>query len=237
VSVQRIGVNLTILYQADNFVTNSAMTVTNEASFIRTAYIDTGDITRCIRLDWGPNWTNWVGAFLVREVNLATGAEGIFLRINGRQTNVSWYFTNLFGASYSNNFSSQVSNWFPAFTNNFTPTFPLEHGSVVTRDTGATTNYSREETFVFSSFNSTNIKFNLLGLGPSVPCRVSGRLNGTLYSSTIDQFSAFVVGTLLHNVGTNRQDSPGVPGNFVSGTAEGYFTTSVPVYLGITNGP
>ncbi len=237
VAAQRIGLDLTIHYQTDLFVTNVAAMATNEASLIRPAYVDANDVIRAIRLDWGPNVTNWYGSTLLREVNLATGAEGIFLRLNGKQTNVSSYFTNIFGPSYSNDFKSQVLDWFPAMTNDFTVPLPLERGVVRFRPAGATTNYTLSEDFFFSSFNSTNIKFNLVGFGVVTPAVVTGRLNGVFYSNVVDEFNATMLGTLQHNLGTNLQNKPGVPSDFAGGTAIGFFGVGKPVYLAITNGP
>lgn len=236
VSVQLIHLSLTSQFESDSFVVNDAAAATNEASLIRKAFFNADNIRRSIRLDLG-NSNEWAGAYLVREVNLATGAEGIFLRLNDRQTNVSEFFDNSLGSSYTNDFTGQVTNWFPAITNNFAPLNPLEEGSVRYRSSGTVTNYPTGNQFVFASFNSMNLKFNLLGHGSVIKYTVRGRMDGVVYSNQVNQIYANVIGTAYHNRGTNVFNAPGVPPDFVSGPCSGVFWTSAPHFAAITNGP
>ncbi len=87
-------------YQTNIFYTNLANPagpLTNENSRIRTVLIATGNVVKALAVDLeGTNWTTWAGSVLVREVNLTNGNEGIFLRKNGIQTNVSSFFGGSF---------------------------------------------------------------------------------------------------------------------------------------------
>jgi hypothetical protein len=118
-SVQRLTFSLLGEYQTNVFVTNTsnpASALTNENSYIRDILFGSGNVVKAIAVDLeGANWTNWAGAALVREVNLSNGSEGIFLRINGRQTNVSSFF----GGSFSNNFTAELTNSFPVLNHTF----------------------------------------------------------------------------------------------------------------------
>jgi hypothetical protein len=113
-SIQRISFSLLGEYQTNVFNTNSGAS-TSENSYIRNILIGSGNVVKAIAVDLeGTNWRNWAGASLVREVNLTNGNEGIFLRLNGRQTNVSSFF----GGSFSNNFTGELTNAFPALNPN-----------------------------------------------------------------------------------------------------------------------
>ncbi|MGP8201946.1 MAG: hypothetical protein ACLQU4_20845 [Limisphaerales bacterium] len=114
-SIQNLAFSLIGEYQTDFFSTNASGALTNEATHIHQILIATGNVVKALAVDLeGTNWTNWAGARLVREVNLTNGNEGIFLRLNGRQTNVSSFF----GGSFSNNFTGELTNAFPALNPN-----------------------------------------------------------------------------------------------------------------------
>ncbi len=122
-SIQRLTFSLLADYQTNIFYTNLANPagpLTNENSRIRTVLIATGNVVKALAVDLeGTNWTTWAGSVLVREVNLTNGNEGIFLRKNGIQTNVSSFF----GGSFSNNFTGELTNEFPALNTNWAIAF------------------------------------------------------------------------------------------------------------------
>jgi len=135
-SIQRLAFSLVAEYQTNIFYTNtteSTVSLTNESSYTHRAFLITSNVIKALAVDVdGPNWTNWLGSALVREVNLTNGAEGIFLRNNGVQTNVSSFF----GGSFSNNFTAGLSNEFPGatnfpgLTNTFVPQLQLDRGTL-----------------------------------------------------------------------------------------------------------
>jgi len=226
-------------YEDDEFFTNSAQV--NEISLIRTAAVITGNVDRALYYEeGGPEWTNMAGMELVREVNLTNGAEGIYLRGFGRQTNVSQFFTNALGISYTDHFTGEVTNEFPGLTNNFDPELPLQRGSKVFR-TGQTTftNSIRTETMFFISMNATSMKFNFVGYGPVLEHPVIGRLTpgGTLYSNNVESFTVHGVGTMYDTGGTNVFYLPGVPPVTNTGPIYGTFWSGDPFFLALTNGP
>ncbi len=113
-SFQRVSFLLTADYQTNIYSTNNGLTNVN--SRIKEVVIATGNIVRAIAIDLeGTNWPIWAGSAIIREVNLTNGNEGIFLRKNGVQTNVSSFF----GASFSNNFTAELTNQFPTLVNNY----------------------------------------------------------------------------------------------------------------------
>src|SRR5208282_2888143 len=95
----------------------------------------------------GTNFATWTGSFLVREVNLTNGNEGIFLRKAGKQTNVSSFF----GLSYSNNFTGELTNEFPALNTNLAIVFT----NTVTNG-GSTNMFTNVFTNSFASSFSNN---------------------------------------------------------------------------------
>ena len=230
VSVQRVGFSLLVDYQHD--LTNAVAT----NAFIQDALVATGNVARAVKLEFGEDETNWSATALVREVNLTNGAEGLYLRGNGVQTNVSEFFSNALGASFTADFTSGTTNFFPALTNDFDPATPIYRGSIRV-GAGGHTNYITTETFHAVAFNTSNMKFNLIGFGTASLHRVAGRMDGVIYAANIEQFTAQGLGTLYFNAGTNIFGTGTVPPITNSGVAHGTFWTGPPVFLVLTNGP
>ncbi|HWD20252.1 MAG TPA: hypothetical protein VHB20_13340 [Verrucomicrobiae bacterium] len=233
VTVQRLNFSLLADHQIE--LIHATDVLTNERTAIQTALVTTGNVMRALRYEmFGTNWaTNFPAAELVREVNLVTGAEGIFMREGTRQTNVSAYF----GGSAANDFTGQVDAAVPALQNNFSPNTPLRNGHLFFRASATTSNLQNSETFFFISLNTTNLKFNVFGFGETEPMSVRGRFNGTLVSNTVDRFAAQGIGSLYYNSSTNLFPPPfdGIITN--AGPTHGMFSTGVPVYLPLTDGP
>ena len=224
VSIQPLGFAFSVYFEHDDVVTNAAGTATNISAGFRNVVIDTGNVTRAILYDLlGPDkWTNWEGAELLREVDLATGDEGIFVRVGTVQSNVSYMFTNEWGASYSNCFTAEATNAFPALTNAFAVANPFFHGSAVYTPSKTVINEPRSHTYFFASLNTTNLKFNFLATGFQTAQTVAARLGGTNYSRSIECGGGGGLGTIYFNGTANifalTNQAPPV---YYSGSAQG----------------
>jgi len=244
-SVQRITISLFGQYQTNRFYTNSTTGLTNENARLRDILIATGNVVKAIAVDLeGTNWTNWAGAALVREVNLTNGNEGIFLRLSGKQTNVSSFFDS----SFSNNFTAGLSNSFPGATNgmnsstnnlngstnNANPNFQLVQGWVrMTSSTNFTTNFTRTAGLYLVSLNTTNIKFNFVAAGPGRITTVSGAGGkGSINSEIISGAGSFYL-----NATTNLYDMGSNGASFFTGPMRGSIILGAPYYNGSIQGP
>jgi hypothetical protein len=247
-SIQRIGISLVGEYQTNTFYTNAAYPDgpwTSEFAYIRPVLVTTANVIRAMAVDMlGTNYTIWNGSELVREVNLTNGSEGIFLRKGNNQTNVSSFF----GGSYSNNFMAGLSNAFPALTNNIsglsTNVYPttntpipqtlLYHGWLRRPDPTDTTNTTND--FVstgglyFISFNTTNIKFNLVAVGDGSVTKVTGHVDGTLYETNIDSEYLGTAGTFYLNTASNIYDTGTNLPTYYTGPMRGTFNTGKPSF-------
>ena len=234
VAAQRIILSL-VSYDQDD-ATNSNATVTNQDLTIGTAMVTGGNIARAISYDvFGPGrWTNVIGASLWREVNLATGAEGIYLRFGAYQTNVSRFFTNASGNFYTNDFTGEVTNFYAGLTNNFIPDNPIHHGTIHNGPGGETSSFVRSHGFFFFSVATTNLQLNLLATGFITPTNIAGRYLGTRYAGTVDMIGGNGMGTFLFNGSTNIFDVKGLePPSYHTGSAQGAFSTGPPVFLAV----
>jgi hypothetical protein len=212
------------------FTTNTVETdtLTNSYSTHRTLLVGTHNIVKAIAVDlFGDQWTNWNAATLLRRVNPTNGEEGIFMRYGDRFTNVSSFF----GTSYLNDFTYDVSNAFPGLTNNFTPQLPIFRGWVTNRDGTLSTNTISLGNVRYISMNSTNLKFNLIGVNISAlsngqVTNVTGTVDGVHYSTEVDTLLVNSVGSLYINMATNLFN--GTPFQPYAGTARGTFGTGIP---------
>jgi hypothetical protein len=246
-SIQRLTFSLIGEYQTNIFSTNSDNPpLTNEDSKIRTVLVGTGNVIKALAVDLeGTNYTNWTGGSLVREVNLTNGNEGIFLRVNGNQTNVSSFFDG----SYSNDFTAGLSNAFPALTNNISgltndiygssnnpiPQVELVRGwRRMTNPTNTTTNFVATAGLYFISLNTTNLKFNLVGVGDGVASDVAGDIGGTLYERTnIHSEYLGTAGTFYLNVETNIYGAGTNPPMYFTGPMHGTINIGLPWFSSI----
>jgi hypothetical protein len=156
-SIQRLTFSLLAEYQTNIYSTNTANPegpLTNENTDIRSILISTGNVIKALAVDVaGTNFTNWSsGGSLVREVNLTNGNEGIFLRANGNQTNVSSFF----GMSCSNNFTGELTNEFPALNTNSAIVFT---NTVTNTNSGLTYVFTNVFTNSFTNSFSNNFSF------------------------------------------------------------------------------
>jgi hypothetical protein len=246
-SFQRITFSLTGEFQTNTFATNAddGSSLTNEHAKMKMIFLGTGNVIKSIAIDLeGTNWSNWSGAILLREVNLTNGNEGIFLRKNSVQTNVSSYFDGTFSNSFtvgvsnafpalSNNMTGLVSNNINGMTNNANPGFQVVQGNLdMTGPTNFTTNFTKTAGLYFISLNTTNIKFNLLGIATGTITNVQGegfeRTNNSLYIGT--------AGTFYLNADTNIFDSGTNSPYFYTGPMHGTINVGLP-YFSPDQGP
>jgi hypothetical protein len=230
-SIQRITLSLLADYQTNTFFTNTASSsgpLTNEYSRIHHILIATGNVVKAIAVDLqGTNWTNLAGSLLVREVNLTNGTEGIFLRNGASNVNVSSFF----GVSYSNNFTAGLTNGFPSVTNNFTLEDPLVQGWLrMTGPTNFTTNYIKTSAVYFFSLNTTNIKFDMVGVGEGEITPVIGGLDGVRYERPINTEIVGTVGAFSINTTTNVFDLGSNAPAFLSGPIRGSIILGQPYF-------
>jgi hypothetical protein len=242
-SIQRVNFALFTEYQTNSFNIDSADSetpLTNEYSRLRTVLVTTGNVVKALAVDLeGTNFSTWTGSDLVREVNLTNGNEGIFLRKNGTQTNVSSFF----GDSFSNNFTAGLSNAFPGFTNNISgltnyingstnnpyPQVELVHGLLrMTSPTNSTTNYITTAGLYFVSLNTTNLKFNLVAVGNGIITNVAGGIDGTLYERPINSEFLGSAGSFYLNIMTNLFDAEGNQPVYFTGPMRGTFNVGPP---------
>jgi hypothetical protein len=246
-SIQRLTFSLLAEYQTNIFYTNtteSTVPLTNENSYIHHILIATGNVVKALAVDLdGTNWTNWAGSVLVREVNLTNGTEGIFLRKNGLQTNVSSFFGGSFSNNFSNNFTAGLSNAFPGatnfpgLTNTFMPQLQLGHGGVrMTGPTNTTTNILTTAGLYFISLNTTNLKFNLVAVGDGAVTNVFGYIDGALYERDINFQYLGAAGSFYLNTTTNVFDAGTNPPVYLTGPLHGNVSTTPP-FFAIIPGP
>jgi hypothetical protein len=227
--------------------TNNAPTeplLTNQ--FIGPLSFTSGNVVKAILLDLkGIKWTNWLGAQLERQVNLVTGEEGIYITLGGKnELNVSPFF----GDTYVGNFTGATTNLLGFATNNFTygtnalqSPFPSVYNGTETR---TTTNRHVAAGMHYLSLNTTNLKFNLVGvssfgIGNGEITTFTGTSQKTNhYSVPIDREIINVVGSFSWNKTTNFY-SPitNVTNVFYSGPARGSVIVGTPVLGNFTPVP
>jgi hypothetical protein len=217
-------------YEFMTNLTPNSVTLTNERYVQRSILVSTHNVIKAIAIDlFGQEWTNWSTATLLRRINPVDGTEGIFLHDGLRFTNVSSFF----GTSFTNDFTYDVLNAYPALTNNFTPQLPIFRGWITNEESGMYTNTQSLGNVRFISLNTTNLKFNLIGVNLSVlgngnVTNVEGTIDHVHYARQVDTIAVTGVGTLYINVATNLFD--GTPFQPVSGPARGSFATMTPLF-------
>jgi hypothetical protein len=218
-------------YEVDSFQTNVVTDTTNQAARIRGVWIGTTNVVKAIAIDLeGLLWQKWAGANIVRETDMATGTEGIFLRLGAASTNVSSFF----GTSYLSNFKENVpsvlgfSNMTYYSNGVVTPFTNSAYGANLST-TGAnptTTNVVKSADLFSVSLNTSNLKFNLLAFGTTSGTNIVVNYKGTHYQRWVDFLSANGVGNFAINLGTNLFFGTNLyeTTNFVSGPARGLFS-------------
>ena len=228
-SQQPLAFSILMEYQYETNTVIDAGAETNNPSTLRTLLITPRDVLKAIGVDlFGKEWTNWMGGSLVRRVNLTNGTEGIYLRNGAKFTNVSSFF----GTSFTNDFSEGAPAAFPGLTNSFSPQLPIFHGWVTNEGATNFTNIVSLSNVRFISLNTTNLKFNLIGVNLAALrngrfTNVAGTTDGVHYSLPVDSLLVSAVGDVYINISTNLFTNAQI---FVSGPARGTFGTGFPTY-------
>jgi len=234
-SAQSIQEYLSFYINAEFEVTTNSLendTLTNYYSVHRTVLVSTHNIVKAIAIDlFGDQWTNWNTANILRRINPTNGEEGIFLRTGLKFTNVSSFF----GTSYKNDFTYDALGAFPGLTNNFppgTPELPVFHGLVTSKGTRFFTNTISLGNVRYISLNTTNLKFNLIGVNLSALSNgeltnVVGTVDGVQYSNAVDTLAVNCVGSLYINMASNIFTSPFLTN---SGIARGTWWSQFPAF-------
>jgi hypothetical protein len=225
------------------YVTNTATNInvstqrTNVEQQVVTVLLSSANLVKAMAIDLlGTNWTKWQGAYLVYEQNLQTTNQGIYLRLNGLQTNVSSFF----GDSFTNVFSQDVNNVFSA--TNYT-TLPLNGGFDYDVRGVKSTYYTASGNLAYLSFSSTNTSFNIFGYSRGSLAEIVERYNRQLYTNTVNEAENIGAGTFSLNVTTNiypylNITNYTIPTNY-TGLAHGTVYLSGPYYydIGPPEGP
>jgi hypothetical protein len=217
---------------------NLSAKTTNVQQQIVTVLLNSGNLVKAMTIDMlGTNWTQWQNATLVYEVNLKTTNQGIFLRLNGKQTNVSQFFA----PNFTNLFSQNAAGAFNAINYTITgtnpTTLPLIGGYVYDKDGVITSNYTSIGNFAYLTFETTNISFNLFGFSQGSLINVVERYDNELYTNQVDKAEIIGAGTFSLNVTTNIFPYLDITNfttpNYYTGLAHGTIYTSGPYYLNI----
>jgi hypothetical protein len=245
IAQQNLSFSVVGQFQTNYYSTNTTTQTTNETAAIGGVMIVTSYVVKAIAIDLaGTGWTNWNGSKLLREINMNTGAEGIFLRKGNVQTNVSSFFGN----SYSNEFRADVLNELGGFTNlvyyangiETNTTNSVYLGTFTTVSNNPTVTNRIQSAGLFSvSLNTTNMKFNMLAFGNTTGEILTGRLDGTYYARWVDTLSAAGVGNYSINLNTNLFFGRNLyeTTNFVGGPAHGSFTCTGTSFSTLPGGP
>jgi hypothetical protein len=165
--------------------------------------------------------------FHALNTNLAFAFTNIMTNVatNGSVTNI---FTNVFTNLAANGAG-----------NNFAVESPLFHGwRRMTDATTTTTNFWGTAGIYFISLNTTNIKFNLLGVGNGSATNLTGHIDGTAYERTnVDSEFLGTAGSFYLNVETNIYNMGTNPPVFVTGPMHGSVNINPPGFSSTVTPP
>lgn len=150
-----------------------------------------------------------------------------FPSLNG-ETNLAMVFTNVVtnistNGGVTNIFTNVFTNSTAAVPNTIAIETPLYHGwRRQQSDLIVNTNFSVTSGLYFFSFSTTNLKFNLLGVGPGASSNLVRTVDGTTYSFT-NLTSEFVgtAGAFYLNVASNNYSLESNTYYFVTGPMHG----------------
>jgi hypothetical protein len=221
-----------------NFLNVTNITTGNITSYeeLDTIVVNTANVIKAIDLQkFGTNWTQWYPANIFYEVDLTTGAQGIYLRREGVQTNVSEYF----GTCFSNYFSQNADTAL-AVTNYAANSLPLG-GNPNDQTPALTTNINHFANLAYLSFTNTNMSFSLFGFTQGQIVLTGGYFDGTFYKHYSDVGELISAGTFTLNVTTNvfNTNTTLYPAIHATGIAHGTIYIGTPVFFpfGAPEGP
>jgi hypothetical protein len=164
-SAQTMTFSIICQYVTNTYTTNASPPSITQNSHIVTVLLNSASLVKAMAVDifgtnWMTNWPRWAGASIVYEQNLYSGNQGIFMRYQGRQMNVSSFFTNSFSSNgFANMFSQDVgsvlngTNYALGETNYLLPLV----GRVPTQTP------MESDNLAYLTFTSTNTSFTLFG--------------------------------------------------------------------------
>jgi hypothetical protein len=207
--------------------TNPTTKIATQHPSLQTVLINSGNLVKAMAIDLlGTNWAKWAGATIEYEVNLSTGNQGIFLRLDGKQTNVSSFFGN----SFSNMFSQNVSNVFVG--TNYAASLPLG-GDDNDQSGMMITNANFSGNLAYLNFASSNTTFNIFGYSQGPVILDTGILDRVRYGRYVQQAEIVGAGSFSLNVTTNVYLIPTTNGTpaYYTGVAHGTLFVGKPYYI------
>jgi len=187
-------------YVTNTYVTNLSTQTVVKTQHVVTVLLNSANLVKAMAIDMlGAKWTNWAGASIVYEQNAITGNTGIYIRLLGRQTNVSSFFFNEFSTNgYEDMFSHDVSSAFVGTNYCVTSTnsqLPLTGNGIFIGGPSVSDNLA------YLTFTSTNTSFTLFGFS-------EGTLLNTVYDregdiTKVNRSQIIGAGTFSLNVTTN----------------------------------
>jgi hypothetical protein len=228
-AAQNMNFSIICQYITNTYTTNAGTVLTDQ--HLPTVLINSGNIVRAILVDtfwtnnsteWASNLSRWQGASIVYEENMTTHNQGIYLRVDNEQINVSQFFINSFSTNgYANMFAQDVTS---AFAGMIYPTvLPYGYANVFSQD--RTNNYVDNDfptntlplagansygsspaglgydNLAYLTFTSSNTSFALFGYS-------QGLLVNTVYDQQgdvgkVDKAEIVAAGTFSLNLSTN----------------------------------
>jgi hypothetical protein len=217
-SEQALSFSIICQYVTNNInTTNPTTKIVTQHFLEQTVFLSSANLVKAMAIDLvGTNWMRWAGSTIEYEVNMANGNQGIYLRLNGKQTNVSSFFGN----NFTNIFSQNVSNVFSGV--NYATSLPLGGDDNV--QTNADITYANfTGNLAYLTFATGNTSFSLFGYSQGPVVHGSGFLDGVLYERYLPVAQIAGTGTFSLNVTTNIfliPTSNGTPTNY-TGVAHG----------------
>jgi hypothetical protein len=234
-----------------NYQTNTVSTnvtdegvVTNTRSITPLILITAANVVKALAVDqFGKSWTNWSGASLVREINLATTNEAIYVRKGTNQFNVSANF----GVTFSNDFTGTLAADFPQLSNfnsqtnagsptNFIPPIQINRGTNHLQSGTNLLEYTLGYGLHSLSLHTTNLQFNVVGTSSGTYTNVYGKYLGVRYSQRLQTELVSVVGIFSLNTTTNIYNTGTNPPVFLGGPLHGSFSINTATFLPISYG-
>jgi hypothetical protein len=228
-------------YVTNSYTTNLSPLVINKFQRVTTVLLNSANLVKAMSVDmFGTKWTNWAGASIVYEQNMTNGNQGIFLRLAGRQTNVSSFFVNDFSTNgFVNMFSQDVDSAFHGTNYDIMGTnsqLPLVGGNVYEHETSTNSNFNVSDNLAYLTFTSVNTSFTLFGFS-------QGTLLNTVYDregdiAKVNKAMITGAGTFTLNVTTNFLDiavtnATQTPAIHYVGLAHGTVYMAIPYHLNI----
>jgi hypothetical protein len=231
-SAQSMTFSIICQYVTNTYTTNLSTHTTNQDQRVQTVLLNSGNLVKAMAIDmFGTNWPKWQFASIVYEQNLESSNQGIYLRYQNKQTNVSSFFTN--GLS-TNGFANMFSQDVPGLFNG--TNYAMDGTNSILPLTGRVPTQSPtvSDDLAYLTFNSANTSFTLFGYS-------QGSLLNTVFDKKGDvgkvvKAQIIGAGTFSLNVTTNFlhvTNATAAPAINYSGLAHGTVNVNLPYHLNI----